>query len=74
MKKSGISDVGNSQGKAGRGRRPVMAEGGKKVGQDEVKVEGQVWVTISMTVFIWEFLKISFISFTTTNSEHEALF
>lgn len=51
-----------------------MAEGGEKVGQDEVKVGGQVWVTISMTVFIWEFLKISFISFTTTNSEHEALF
>lgn len=27
-----------------------------------------------MTVFIWEVLKISFISFTATNSEHEALF
>lgn len=44
-------------GEAGRGGGPAMAEGADRLGQEEGKVGGQVWVTIGITRFIWKFLK-----------------
>lgn len=34
-----------------------MAEGAEGLGQEEVKVGGQIGATIGMTMFIWKFLK-----------------